>query len=221
MILPLESLGSPSHPVCLSLSIPYILSGFLVPLFGFVLDRLSSKGYPRALISSNMFLVFAHGIFLIRATATPVLPLCLLGIGDALLCVSFWASVVRCLLQVETGSETTVHAQTPSLQKDDIARAENDPDKLGCEPILSSADSDLDLELEEDKVGNAAEARAEVIRTLGLGIMTSLMSVSAAVVPLLLAMMEGLAGFSGLEIVFVVLAALGCLAAVRLAWMFH
>jgi hypothetical protein len=205
----------------LPLSIPYILSGFLVPLFGFVLDRLSSKGYPRALISSNIFLVLAHGIFLIRATATPVLPLCLLGIGDALLCVSFWASVVRCLLQVETGAETTVHAQTPSLQKDGINRAENDPDKLGCEPILSSADSDLDLESEEGKAGSAAEARAEVIRTLGLGIMTSLMSVSAAVVPLLLAMMEGLAGFSGLEIVFVALAALGCLAAVRLAWMFH
>lgn len=179
-----------------------------------------------------MFLVFAHGIFLARATATPVLPLCLLGIGDALLCVSFWASVVRCLLQVETGTgtetetkteietETIVHGKTPSLQNDNINKSEDDPDKLGCEPILSSRDLDLDLESEEDRAGNAAAARAEVIRTLGLGVMTSLMSASAAVVPLLLAMMEGLAGLSGLEIVFVVLAALGCLAAVRLAWMF-
>lgn len=174
-----------------------------------------------------MFLVFAHGIFLARATATPVLPLCLLGIGDALLCVSFWASVVRCLLQVETGtgteteSETIVDGKTPLLQDYDVSKPEDDPDKLGCEPILSSRDLDPDLESEGDRAGNAAAARGEVIRTLGLGVMTSLMSASAAVVPLLLAMMEGVAGLSGLEIVFVVLAALGCLAAVRLAWMFH
>lgn len=172
-----------------------------------------------------MFLVFGHGIFLLRATASPVLPLCFLGIGDALLCVSFWASVVRCLLQVETGTgtetETIVHAQTPSVQEDNTKRTENDPDKLGCEPILSSRDLDLDLESEEDRAGDVAVAHGEVIRTLGIGVMTSLMSVSAAVVPLLLAMMEGAAGLSGLEIVFVVLAALGCLAALRLAWVFH
>lgn len=142
-----------------------------------------------------------------------------------MLCVSFWASVVRCLLQVETGTgtetETIVHAQTPSVQEDNTKRTENDPDKLGCEPILSSRDLDLDLESEEDRAGDVAVAHGEVIRTLGIGVMTSLMSVSAAVVPLLLAMMEGTAGLSGLEIVFVVLAALGCLAALRLAWVFH
>ncbi|KAL4921183.1 major facilitator superfamily domain-containing protein [Aspergillus aurantiobrunneus] len=190
-----------------AMSILFILSGLLVPPFGFLLDKLSSTGYPRALVTGNVFLIFAHTILLSGALASPILPLCLLGSADALLNVSFWASVVRCLLQSETNSKT------PLLKTEDR-------DKSAYDSILTGGEAVPDyLQSDEEELDTGDVVRGEAVRTLGLGIMASLMNISTAVVPVALAVMENLAGASGLEVVFLLLAVCGCLAAVRLAWM--
>ncbi|RDW59296.1 uncharacterized protein DSM5745_10991 [Aspergillus mulundensis] len=194
-----------------AMSIVFILSGILVPVFGFLLDSLSSKNYPLVLITSNILLMLVHAIFITGAGTNPILPLCLLGNADALFSVCFWASVVRCLLP----PRTDLHAYTPPL------KAEDSPSEHEYEPILSRPATDAP-DSEEDGGGLGAETlgipSSDASRTLGLGIMSSLLNTSTAVVPIPLAVMENLAGLAGLETVFLTLAFAGFLAAVRLAW---
>ncbi|KAL4978111.1 major facilitator superfamily domain-containing protein [Aspergillus desertorum] len=198
-----------------ALSILFICSGSLVPPFGLLLDSLSSTNYPRALITSNIFLISAHAIFLTGTSASPILPLCLLGAADALFGVSFWASVVRCLLPLPLANETHVH-ETPLLKTED-GRTEQ-----AFESNLSSTIPDHPESAGEDvgderRAARPAVYRSDAVRTLGLGIMSSLLNTSTAVVPVALAVMENLAGLLGLEAVFLALALAGFLAAMRLA----
>ncbi|KAL4983583.1 major facilitator superfamily domain-containing protein [Aspergillus falconensis] len=199
-----------------ALSIIFILSGLLVPPFGLLLDSFSPTNYPRALITSSIFLICAHASFLTGATTSPIAPLCLLGTAEALFSVSFWASVVRCLLPLPLPTEAHAH-NTPLLKTED-GRTEQ-----VHEAIQSSTSPEHPESAGEgagDKRGAAKPAvcHSDAARTLGLGMMCSLLNTSTAVVPVALAVMENLAGLLGLEAVFLALALAGFLAAVRLAW---
>jgi hypothetical protein len=191
-----------------AVSILFILSGFLVPPFGFLLDALDSSGYPRALITSNALLCFAHGIFLACEVSSPIVPLCLLGAADALLGVAFWGSVTRCLLSVasEIHGETQTHLTTSSSYKDEPVQL------LSEDPVI------LSISIEEELTATTYPMHEEALRTLGIGIMASLMNICTTIVPVFLAFVENAEGFMGLEVVFLILALLGCLACVRMAW---
>ncbi|KAL5000674.1 major facilitator superfamily domain-containing protein [Aspergillus recurvatus] len=165
---------------------------------------------------SSILLVSAHAIFLAGAITSPIPPLCLLGTADALFSVSFWASVVRCLLPLPLPTEANAHS-TPLLKTED-GRTEQ-----VYEPIQSSTIPDHPESAGEgigDERGRAKPAvcHGDAVRTLGLGMMSSLLNTSTAVVPVALAVMENQAGLLGLEAVFLALALVGFLAAVRLAW---
>jgi hypothetical protein len=194
-----------------STSILFVLSGSFVPPFGLLLDCLSSTNHTRALITSNIFLLSAHAIFLTGVSTSPTLPLCLLGTADALFSVSFWASVVRCLLPLSLPTETHPH-NTPLLKTEDGHTEQ---------VYVSSTISDNPESAGEgfaDEAGESAVCHSDAVRTLGLGMMSSMLNTSTAVVPVALAVMENLAGLSGLEAVFLTLALAGFLATVRLAW---
>ncbi|KAL4775446.1 major facilitator superfamily domain-containing protein [Aspergillus nidulans var. acristatus] len=194
-----------------ALSILFVLSGSFVPPFGLLLDCLSSTNHTRALITSNIFLLSAHAIFLTGVSTSPTLPLCLLGTADALFSVSFWASVVRCLLPLSLPTETHPH-NTPLLKTEDGHTEQ---------VYVSSTISDNPESAGEgfaDEAGGPAVCHSDAVRTLGLGMMSSMLNTSTAVVPVALAVMENLAGLSGLEAVFLTLALAGFLATVRLAW---
>ncbi|KAL4819059.1 major facilitator superfamily domain-containing protein [Aspergillus spinulosporus] len=199
-----------------ALSILFVLSGSLVPLFGLLLDCLSSTNYPRGLITSNISLLSAHAIFLTGMTTSPALPLCLLGTADALFSVSFWASVVRCLLPLPLPTETHPH-NTPLLKTED-GRTEQVYISNLSGTILDNPESAGEGFADERRASGPAVCRSDAVRTLGLGLMTSMLNTSAAVVPVALAVMENLAGLLGLEAVFLALALAGFLATVRFAW---
>ncbi|KAL4950516.1 major facilitator superfamily domain-containing protein [Aspergillus filifer] len=128
-----------------AMSIMFTLSGLLVPPTGSLLDRFSSRrrSYPLALIASNLFLALAHALFMAGELTSPVLPLVLIGGADALLGVSLWASVVRCLSpkgrfmdEWGDGSESESESDRmdkPLLEGEDKARNR----KAGYESILS------------------------------------------------------------------------------------
>ncbi|KAL3446188.1 major facilitator superfamily domain-containing protein [Aspergillus insuetus] len=193
-----------------AVSILFILSGFLVPPFGFLLDALDSSGYPRALTTSNALLCLAHGIFLMCSVSSPVVPLCLLGAADALLGVAFWGSVTRCLLsvasEIQGEAEPHYHGNCNTTHKDELVQL------LSEDPEISS------ISIEEAAIPNITPMHGEALRTLGIGIMASLMNICTTIVPVFLAFVENAEGFIGLEFVFLALALLGCVACVRLAW---
>ncbi|KAL2816064.1 major facilitator superfamily domain-containing protein [Aspergillus cavernicola] len=184
-----------------ALSILFILSGILVPPFGFLLDWFSSRGYPRALFASNILLIIAHAIFLTRALPTPVFSLVILGAADALLNVSLWAGVARCLILARRApSPPCLSTRTPLLN--------TIPQDHGRSYNFISSYSRPTAKPEED---DEEEESPEAIRTLGLGIMASLMNISTVLVPIPLAVIENAAGFEGVEGVFLVLGVLGAL----------
>jgi hypothetical protein len=193
-----------------AVSILFMLSGFLVPPFGFLLDTLDSSGYPRALITSNALLCLAHGIFLTCSVSSPVVPLCLLGAADALLGVAFWGSVTRCLLSF--ASQSHLEPQ-PHVISNCSTSYKDEPDRL-----LSGGLDTTAVSIEEGANPGILPMHGEAIRTLGLGIMTSLMNICTTIVPLFLAVVENAEGFMGLEVVFLTLAFLGCVVCVRSAW---
>lgn len=196
-----------------ALSILFVLSGSLVPSFGFLLDCFSSTNYTRALITSNIFLLSAHAIFLTGVSTSPTLPLCLLGTADALFSVSFWASVVRSLLPLSLPTET--HPQNTPLLKTEDGRTEQ---VYVSNTVSDNSESAREGFADERRAGGPAVRRSDAVRTLGLGIMSSMLNTSTAVIPVALAVMENLAGLLGLEAVFLTLALAGFLATVRLAW---
>ncbi|KAF7169361.1 hypothetical protein CNMCM5623_002124 [Aspergillus felis] len=128
----------------------------------------------------------------------------------ALYGVAFWAAVAQTLvLAVQSW---------PSQNSNNSDSSREFAREGGYESIRSSTDSEDAQGESSDLADSINEGHEKAIMTLGFGIMTSLLNASTAVVPILLAETEGMAGFDGLERVFLVLAVLGYLASVRLAW---
>ena len=71
-----------------------------------------------------------------------------------------------------------------------------------------------------DQDSSDSENHQKVI-TFGFGVMASVINLAAAVVPIILAGAENIAGYAGLEMVFLALTTFGCLASVRLVWMWN
>lgn len=180
-------------------SIPYILSSVLVPPLGLLLDLPLFNRYPASLIITNLLMFFSHLLFLVSTDIGPVFPLSLLGIAYALFGVAFWTSLTRCLLFVARSwsakSRGIVQSATERQYGTNVT---NDDNQDSTDPVIYQ----------------------EVI-TFGFGFMTSLMNLATGAVPILLAGAENIAGYMGLEMVFLVLAVLGCLTSVHLAWMWN
>lgn len=180
-------------------SIPYILSSVLVPPLGLLLDLPLFNHYPAALIITNLLMFFSHILFLARTDVGPVFPLSLLGIAYALFGVAFWTSLTRCLLFVVKSWS----AKCRGIAQSAIER------QYGT---IVTDDNDQD---------STESAIYQEVATFGFGFMTSLLNLVSGAVPILLAGAENIGGYSGLETVFLVLAVLGCLASVHLAWIWN
>lgn len=165
-----------------------------------LLDLPLFNHYPAALIITSLLMFLAHLIFLISPGIGPIPPLCLLGIAYALFGVAFWTSLTRCLIFV---GKTRSAAKHRGILQDA-------PE--GCYGTVDSDDANQDTD--------DSENHQEVI-TFGFGVNTSLMNMATGAVPILLAGAENFAGYAGLEMVFLALAGLGCLASVQLAWMWN
>ncbi|KAL4879715.1 major facilitator superfamily domain-containing protein [Aspergillus karnatakaensis] len=195
-----------------AMSILFIFSGLLVPTFGFLLDNLHPMNLPRALVVSNILLLLGHFTLLSSATDSPLPPLSLLGAADALLTVAFWASVARCLLILSSPAHRPLLSSKDALSMDGYQSIPSAPEPTSPRYLFT-----------EDEEANTGpdSIPGETIRTLGIGIMTSLINIATAVVPLPLAVVETLTGFAGVEGVFLGLAGAGGLVCLRLAWIYR
>ncbi|CAG8382056.1 unnamed protein product [Penicillium salamii] len=183
--------------------IPYFLSGALVPVFGLFFNENSFQSYPPSLCATNILMGVAHLLLLV--TTKPTLPLTMLGIAYALYGVAFWAALAQCLLStVESISakENMSHSWERSIYESEYGSIQP-PEPPGGFP---------DDPEEHEPRGTSAES----LITLGYGIMTSLNNLSSAVIPILLAKVENVMGFTGLEVVFLILSLLGLLASLEL-----
>lgn len=147
----------------------------------------------------------AHLLLLYRIG--PIGPMCMLGIAFASYGVVFWAGLARCLLSiVESCSSKTNMPEAGCRASDELEYG-----TIQLPTQLSDDRSDADGD-------NLPGETGEGIITLGYGIMTSLNSLSTAVVPILLAKIENAVGFTGLQVFFLILSLLGLFASVGLSW---
>ncbi|KAI9370032.1 major facilitator superfamily domain-containing protein [Aspergillus egyptiacus] len=199
------------------MSILFLIASLLVPIFGLLLDSLPATSYPAALITANILLVLAHTIFFIDtrpnnpSTAPAIPPLALHGTADALLTVAFWASVARCLLDVDVN--------LPPSPRLPLFKNENQVYDPNYEtfPLENNHISTTPEPESNSEPQTSTAPIPEALRTLGLGIMASLMNLATVVVPVPLAVMENRAGFAVVEAVFVGLGGLG-LGVIWLGW---
>lgn len=154
-------------------------------------------------------MIICHLLFLWKKG--PILPLCLLGIAYALYGVAFWAALARYLLFIVESPPSAI-SHVPDT-------AQYLPPGSEHESLLCQDQTPNSLTAEEEPVENerAKITADKSLITLGYGIMTSLLNLCTALVPVSLAGAENMAGFSGVEIVFLGLTTVGCIASIQLA----
>ncbi|CZS91633.1 hypothetical protein WAI453_011823 [Rhynchosporium graminicola] len=200
----------------LAVSIPNTLSGVLVLPFGLLLDFPRLNNYPVAIFLSSGLLLTAHLCFLMQLTG-PVFPLLLLGIAYGLFGTAFWPAVASCILEAPTGVPdpellAAFTPKQPSRLAPNISEYSQPAfnSEGAADTSRISADSTFTSAYPFSQTGN------EDLLVIGYGLMTSLLNFSMGITPIVLAGMEILAAFTGLEICFVALAGFSLCAAGKL-----
>jgi hypothetical protein len=162
------------------------------------------KNYPLILLLSSGMIFFPHILFLLNIGG-PIFPLVILGIAYGLFGVAFWPAVAYCITSPKPSSSEQL---------------------LG--PRMATEEAESDIQPDGESTGVPSDNLAPGHRPpqnddlvlIGYGIMTTLMNMTMALVPVLLAAMETVAEDTGLELVFVALSTVGAIALVKLsrAW---
>ncbi|KAK0105288.1 hypothetical protein ONS95_004328 [Cadophora gregata] len=197
----------------LAVSIPNTLSGVLVIPFGLFLDHPRLKNYPVAIAFSSGLLLIAHLCFLFQIR-DPGLSLVALGVGYASFGTAFWPAVASCILD---GQAHIPESEPLSSLVTDHSYEQEQQNLDGTYPEIGH-DSDVEIPSlrEEHLPGMVTNNGNEDLVVIGYGITTSLLNLSMGVVPIILAGMELLAGFTGTEMVFVALAGISLCASGKL-----
>jgi hypothetical protein len=165
---------------------------------GMLLEIPVLRNYSLALLYSQILMLIAHVLFLANYGGA-ILPLSLIGIGNALFSAGIWASVSVSILQSQC--PVAVPLELGPIPVEDASEAELEEE--------SNLDSDRLLTITSDWPVLEDRVHGNYLVMIGYGIITSLMGVSIVVTPFFLTAAEGWAGYSGLEIVFVALASIG------------
>ncbi|KAH8817472.1 major facilitator superfamily domain-containing protein [Xylogone sp. PMI_703] len=205
-----------------AIGIFFLLSSILMLPFGFLLEipRFSDK--PRSLIASNMMISLAHLALLFHILGV-ILPLCILGTAYALYDVALWAGIAS---TISSEDSTDSRRRAMLFRLNDRGTASTESQIEPAYDVLATVDDDLDSNLENsieemvnpDHVEDPAVEDDHMV-AIGYGIATSFLNMSSAVVSVILAAMENIAGFPGIEISFAVLGGCGCLVSINLARM--
>lgn len=172
-----------------------------MPMFlGMLLEIPILRNYSLALLYSQALMLVAHVLFLANYK-DPILPLSLIAIGNALFSAGIWASVSVSILQVPILGELPLEQECIPMENNPDVEPEEERN-LDSDHLLSTP-SDLPA-VENRLPGND-------LTVTGYGIITGLMGISIVVTPFFLTAAEALAGYMGLEIVFVTLASMGVL----------
>jgi len=186
----------------------HIISGCLILPFGWLLEQPRFKKTPIALGISSAVLLTAHSIFLLQVFS-PIIPVSLLGVGNGLFGTAFWPCVATIILK---------HA-LPVPGRYELLQQQVDSTST-YEMVAVSQDSDItdrDTESNDDVDEESGKSKSnEDLLVVGYGIMTSLLNLSVAVMPAILAVTRTMAGFTGIETVFVALTIAGIFASASL-----
>ncbi|TVY41987.1 Major facilitator superfamily domain-containing protein [Lachnellula occidentalis] len=205
----------------IAVSIPNVLSGILVLPFGLLLEHPRFKFYPLSLLFSSALIVVAHALFMVQIGGA-IFPLCLLGVAYALFGVAFWPSVACSILQDSSTSLLPLpllddNDRTDELEESLIARLQEPVDDSS--PLVDRERGHIDGDREDRDEDSEVTERVgtnEDLVVIGYGILTSFLNLSMGIVPVVLAVMEVWAGYSGLEMVFVGLSVFALSASARL-----
>ncbi|RDI86293.1 hypothetical protein Vi05172_g3742 [Venturia inaequalis] len=165
-------------------------------------------------------MVSAHLAFYLHIAGV-LLPLIFLGTAYALYGTAFWTGLARSILIVSSVTQTqdggdggysrlgNTEQEGPSETEGPITRTDSGSEiaTFNSATSLHDGEDDGHVDGEEDDVGLIA---------VGYGTATSVLNISTTLVPILLAGVENVAGYSGLEIVFILLAGCGCIASITL-----
>jgi hypothetical protein len=179
---------------------------------GLLLEIPVLRNYSLALLLSQILMLVAHVLFLMNYSGL-IVPLSVLGVGNALFSAGIWASVSVSILQAQSPAYMSLELESLRMEEQEhvagseIEEAERNLPMLEAETDTLDSEGLLGIDSSRLVVENTVHGNDLVM--IGYGIITSLMSISIVVVPIFLAAAEGTAGFSGLEIVFVVLASIG------------
>lgn len=174
----------PAH-VYITLSFLFIVSSISAPLLGYILDSSLRNHAATMLLVANILILLAHTLFL--TTPNALVPLGILGLASAVFSVSFSANLTRCLFS------TVKFLQ----QKHGPGHQQEEGRGYGTMSKQTRTDN----------------AQSQEIIAMGFGCMTCLTNLASAAIPVVLAMTESVCGYQGLEMVFWVMGALGCLVA--------
>ncbi|KAL2062259.1 hypothetical protein VTL71DRAFT_6525 [Oculimacula yallundae] len=201
----------------LAIGIPNTLSGVLVLPFGLLLDHPRLKNYPSAIFLSSSLLLSAHSCFLLQVAGS-IFPLVMLGVAYALFGTAFWPAVASCILDAPTIVPDRPELLTAYIPRHTFHLTSDDPEVILRDTALQSNAETPRLSVESTYTSTYpnTETGNEDLVVIGYGLLTSILNVSMGVIPIILAGMENLAAFTGLEIVFVTLAGISLCAAGKL-----
>lgn len=206
-----ESLGR--FEVLMNSSITHIISGCLILPFGWLLEQPRFKKSPIGLVIANAALLVAHSLFLLQLLG-PIVPVSLLGLGNGLFGTAFWPCVATIILEnalpMPGRYEPVPQHFNPGIGHE-LSFIPHQPDShYTADQFSRSHNVDLDEE------GSGKPKSSEDLLVVAYGIMTSLVNLSVATMPAILAITKTMAGFTGIETVFVALSIGGIFASLRL-----
>jgi hypothetical protein len=187
----------------------HIISGCLILPFGWLLEQPRFKKTPIALGISSAVLLTAHSVFLLQVFS-PIIPVSLLGVANGLFGTAFWPCVATIILKHALpvpGRYELLHQQADSTSTHEMVGFPQDSD-------ITGRDSESNDDVDDEESGRSKSN--EDLLVVAYGIMTSLLNLSVAVMPAILAVMRSMAGFTGIETVFVALSIAGIFASVKL-----
>lgn len=167
-------------------------------------------------------MVSAHLAFYLRIAGV-LLPLIFLGTAYALYGTAFWTGLARSVLSVsgatpvQDGGGHGGYSRLGDIEQEGDTEAERPIARTGSSSEIATSNSRTSL-LDEEGEGhiNGEEDDGGLI-AVGYGTATSVLNMSTSLVPILLAGVENVAGYPGLEVVFILLAGFGCIASIILA----
>ncbi|KAK3651064.1 hypothetical protein LTR22_012312 [Elasticomyces elasticus] len=200
-------------------SITYVLSSVLVAPFGLLLELPRFK-ISQALVASYVLMLSAHLAFLLHISGS-LLPLASLGTAYALYGVAFWAGLAKSFV-----GETEPMAKSPESCSALVCNDEDEDELLATSlpseerSLMDPNDSTATAPSPSDsQTSTKSDEKYNSIAPVGFGVATSTINLTTTLVPIFLAGLENLAGFTGLEFAFVAFAGFGCLASIWLAFM--
>jgi hypothetical protein len=157
-----------------------------------------------ALIASSVLMLSAHLSFLVHSTGSRV-PLCMLGMGQALWRTAFGPGLA---LSLQNGTENSAQ-HTHSLLEGSTVETSGPNNANGRDDASRACEASVYSPGNKDR---------SLLTPVGFGLASSTLNLAVGIVTNVVPLIESKAGFSGLELTFASLSLLALVACIMFAW---